>query len=118
MQRMAYLTLRGVSLTRCIETLRPSSDLSIVEVHPGATLALHGAPLQDVLQLKKCAAARQRLLHWLGVQGLDGITAPSALSDHYVAACAAALGAWKWSTDASQWRMPAQPPHHPYDFAS
>lgn len=33
--RMVYLTLRGIALTRELETLKPQVDLKLVEVHPG-----------------------------------------------------------------------------------
>lgn len=38
MIRMVYLTLRGVQLTRLLETLKPQYDLGVVEVHPGACM--------------------------------------------------------------------------------
>ena len=46
MTRMAYLTLRGISISRCLETI-DSPLVKIVEVHPGAAFALRGAPIND-----------------------------------------------------------------------
>ena len=90
MTRMVYLTVRGMSVARALATLRPAPD--VLEVHPGAALALHGAPVADVLLFKRDAAARLRLRAWLGEQGLDCGNAPVEESDHMLAACGAALG--------------------------
>ena len=117
MIRMVYLTLRGMLLTRFLESLKPQYNLEIVEVHPGACLILRGAQANDVHKFKSEPAVRGRLLEWLEMQGLSGIFLPEAVSDHFVAACAAALGAWQWSLGKSVWRFALQPPHHPYDFA-
>lgn len=57
-------------------------------------------------------------LEWLQTQGLEEITGIAEPSDHYVAACAAALGAWKWALGESKWLYPADPPLHPFDYAS
>jgi len=50
-------------------------------------------------------------------QGLKGIDIIGSVSDHYVAACAAALAAWKWHLDQSAWIFKSEMPYHPYDFA-
>ncbi len=117
MIRMVYLTLRGIVLTRMLETLKPGSDLHILEVHPGACMLLRGAPAKVVAAFKREAPARFQLLQWLGEQGLKGISRTEDVTDHYVAACAAALGAWQWWLGRSAWLFPANPPDHPYDFA-
>ena len=119
MMRMVYLTLRGVQLTRLLESLKPGFNLEIVEVHPGACMILRGATADDVRSFKSDPSARGRLLDWLETKGLQGICHPHGqpISDHYVAACAAALAAWQWSLGKSVWRFAADPPHHPYDFA-
>lgn len=113
--KMVYLTLRGMNLSRLLGSLNPAP--SIVEVHPGAVLALRDAPPADVFAFKRDVSARARLLDWLAGRGLDGIRAAGPASDHFVAACAAALGAWDWSQSASPWHYPAAPPEHPFDFA-
>lgn len=117
MSRMVYLTLRGLGVSRCLETLRAQRTIQIVEVHPGATLALRGAPINAVMQFRHDIDARKQLLLWLEAQGLDDVGDIPVCTDHYVAACAAALAAWKWHHQETVWCMPAQPPHHPYDFA-
>jgi hypothetical protein len=49
--------------------------------------------------------------------GLKWIARKETITDHYVAASAAALAAWKWSLWETIWCYPAHLPHHPYDFA-
>jgi uncharacterized protein len=115
--RMVYLTLRGLHVTRFLESLKPGYNLRIVEVHPGACMLLRGADADDVRKFKVEAIARGHLLDWLETQGLRGISRLEPISDHYVAACAAALGAWQWVLGKSIWCFPADLPHHPYDFA-
>jgi hypothetical protein len=61
--------------------------------------------------------AHLNLLGWMGTQGLKGLSRAGDVADHFVASCAAALGAWQWSMDRSVWIHPAVPPWHPYDFA-
>ncbi len=117
MIRMVYLTLRGIVLTRTLETLKPDLEIRIVEVHPGASMLLRGAPAKAVSAFKRDEAARAQLLQWLTAQGLKGISRTKIVPDHYVAACAAALGAWQWSLRRSAWLYSAKPPEHPYDFA-
>ena len=113
MTRMVYLTLRGVSLTRLIATPR----VSIVEVHPGATLALSGAPIEDVRSFRSEVSARRRILAWLETQGISKVVSDRHVTSHYVAACAAAFGAFRWSMGQSSWLAPAEDPFHPFDFA-
>jgi uncharacterized protein len=115
--RMVYLTLRGLHVTRLLESLKPPYDLEIVEVHPGACMILHGAQGDDISKFKTDPSARGRLLDWLETKGLKGIRRAETISDHYVAACAAALGAWQWGLGKSVWCFAADLPHHPYDFA-
>ena len=117
MIRMVYLTLRGLHLTRLLESLKPPYDLRIIEVHPGACLILRDADADDVRKFKSDSSARERLLKWLGTKGVNGISRPETVTDHYVAACAAALGAWQWAIGKPIWCFAAVPPHHPYDFA-
>lgn len=117
MIRMVYLTLRGVILTRMFESFKPQYDLNIVEVHPGACMLLRGANVDDVRKFKKDESARGHLLDWLEKMGLKGIARDEAITDHYVAACAATLATWQWSLGKSVWCFTADPPHHPYDFA-
>jgi predicted nuclease with RNAse H fold len=117
MNRMVYLTLRGIVLARMLETLKPDIDLRIVEVHPGASMLLRNAPANEVASFKRNISARSQLLTWLETQGLKGIPRTGDVPDHYVASCAAALCAWQRSLGKSAWVFPARPPEHPYDFA-
>lgn len=113
--RMVYLTLRGIAVSRCIASECPR--VSIVEVHPTACLALRGAPIESVRGMKTAPRARQELLEWLEAKGLRGLGGLPEQNDHSVAACAAALAAWKWSTEKSVWLHKAEPPLHPFDYA-
>ncbi len=117
MTRMSYLTLRGIALTRLLEKIEPPLKLRIVEVHPGAVMLLRNAPPEAVKGLKRDGLMRQRLLEWLGDNGLEGLPRRADPGDHFVAACAAALGAWAWARGNPAWIHPADPPLHPYDFA-
>lgn len=117
MTKMVYLTLRGISLAHLLETLKPEFDLHIVEVHPGACMLLRDAPIDDIRNFKRDEQARAHLLRWLAGNGPKGIREQERISDHYVAACAAALGAWEWGRGNSKWIFRANLPYHPYDFA-
>ena len=57
-------------------------------------MILRGVDAGDVRTFKTEPLARGRLLDWLETQGLKGICPADTVTDHYVAACAAALGAW------------------------
>lgn len=115
--RMAYLTLRGLGVSRLLGTL-DQARVRVLEVHPGATFCLRGAPLASVLAFKKRPEQKHRasLLAWLSSQGLASLprTEPSA---HFVAAAGAALAAWEWSRGRSVWLAPPEPPFHPFAFA-
>ncbi len=114
MQRMVYLTLRGIVLARMLQTLPHPPQ--IVEVHPALALALHGAPVEAIRSLKTSSESRQCLLAWLETQHLHGVVRPEPTSDHYLAACAAAFAAWNWSHGRARWCFLAQPPAHPFDY--
>ncbi|MFK7909467.1 MAG: DUF429 domain-containing protein [Akkermansiaceae bacterium] len=113
--RMVYLTLRGVVLTRSLAAI--SGKIRIVEVHPGASMVLRGAPLDSVLNYKSRVGDVDLLMEWLQSEGVNHIEKEAKLTDHYVDACAAALAAWKWQLRESVWLHQAEPPRHPYDFA-
>ena len=116
MIRMVYLTLRGVALTRMLETLKPNIELQIVEVHPGACMLLRSANAKDVAGFKHNTQARLNLLDWLETKGLNGLPRMENVADHFVASCASALGAWQWSLGKPAWVRAAEPPNHLYDF--
>jgi uncharacterized protein len=113
--KMAYLTLRGISVCRFLES-HPNKKICIVEVHPSGSMALRGAPVKAIKKMKSSTKAKQTLLQWLENQGLKGIDLAGSVSDHYVAACAAALAAWKWHHGESVWIFKSEMPFHPYDF--
>lgn len=116
MTRMAYLTLRGIHLAHMLRALDPR-QVAIAETHPGAIMVLRGAAVEQVRQLKSSSTARTVLLGWLDKQGLQGAAGLQDASDHLVAACACALGAWAWQRGRPAWLHPAQPPAHPFPFA-
>ena len=116
MTRMAYLTMRGISLAHGLRGIN-RQNMAVLETHPGATLVFHGAPVDQVRLLKKSASAQKKLLAWLAAQGMRGVTTLGPVNDHLVAACAAAFGAWQWHRGAAVWSYAAEPPLHPFPFA-
>lgn len=115
MTRMAYLTLRGISVARMLEGLKIGS-LEICEVHPGASMSLRGVPRDAVNTFKHNFDARNTLLTWFGRQGLGGLSHDIDPGDHFLAACACALAAWRWSQKKSVFFFPEKPPFHPYPY--
>jgi len=79
-------------------------------------MAIRGAPVAKIRNLKKSLASRRSLVAWLAAQGLSNLPT-GAVNDHTVAAYAAALAAWDWSRDRARWICRAEPPEHPYDLA-
>jgi uncharacterized protein len=118
--RMVYLTLRGIKLTREIEKMKTSNPISIVEVHPGAVIGsrLLLEDIQYVLNYKQDLSARTFLRNWLGEQQIKELPAFIEKESHTIDACAAALGAWHWKDPLykPKWLLPANPPLHPYDY--
>ena len=114
MTRMANLTLRGHAVARLIESLGP---VRIAEVHPGAAMVLRGAPVAAVRGYATRRTDQRRLVAWLRSQGIFELSSRALPSSHHVAAAAALLAAWRWSTGHWMWREAASPPAHPYDFA-
>lgn len=120
LNRMVYLTLRGIKLTREITTLITPNPISIVEVHPGAVIGsrLSAKEMDYVLTYKQDIEMRKVLLSWLEQQQLIGIPETVDEQSHSIDACAAALGAWHWKDPAftPKWRYTANPPLHPFDY--
>jgi predicted nuclease with RNAse H fold len=115
---MVYLTLRALGLTRQLDLLQRSGhNVHVVEVHPGAVLGLRGAPIEAVRTFSTDQAARTALVEWLRGAGLRGLRSSPECASHFVAAGAAALGAWKWIRAEPVWLTPADKPWHPYDFS-
>ena len=115
--RMAYLTLRGLSVARGLQYLGGPGQLRVVETHPGAALALGGAPIDAIRGFRESLNDRERLLRFLTDRGLRSIKRDLIHTDHSVAACAAAWATWRWMKGESAWLYPAEPPNHPFDFA-
>lgn len=120
LNRMVYLTLRGVRLSREIENINAWHPISIVEVHPGAVIGsrLLKKDFENVLVYKQVLTSRTFIRNWLKEQGLIQIPAEIEVESHSVDACAAALGAWHWKDPNYEpnWIYPAHPPLHPYDY--
>ncbi len=116
LSRMVYVTLRGIGLARAMQGLN-GSMIRIAEVHPGATMALRGAPEGGLRSYKKATRPAADLCQWLVQQGLRGLSGSEWKTSHEVDAAAAALATWKWLRQESVWLAPAQPPARPYDFA-
>lgn len=120
MTRMVYLTLRGIKLSREIESLKTPHPISILEVHPGAVMGSRISPddMGYVLSYKQNLTARMFIWNWLGQQNLIDLPIFNDEQSHSIDACAAALGAWHWkdSLFEPKWIFPANPPLHPYDL--
>jgi predicted nuclease with RNAse H fold len=115
MTRMAYLTLRGISLARGLEDVGLPRD-HILETHPGGALVLRGAPLEAVRHLNRDPAAGILVLRWLEDLGLQNAAGIEKADDHLVMACAAVLAAWKYRRGDPAWLEQASPPEHPYHY--
>lgn len=111
--------LRGFGVARLLAGLEAPHPVWMVEVRHEGVLALRGAPLEALRGMEVSRASRAALLAWMesdgGLAGLAG----RGLADTPagVAACAAALGAWRWTQGRSVWLQEARPPYHPYDLA-
>ncbi len=115
--KMGWLTLRGIGLARSIELMPEAHRVRIVEVHPGATMGLHGAPKKALRRYKRGdMQAIHALQSWFAEEGMGGLPEFDS-SSHVVDSCAAALAAWRWHTGDSAWLAEARPPERPYDFA-
>ncbi|MBV7507688.1 DUF429 domain-containing protein [Bacillus sp. sid0103] len=118
--RMVYLTLRGIKITREIGNLTTRFPISIVEVHPGAVIGsrLTRCDLENVLSYKQSLSSRTWIRDWLGEQNLIQLPVFIDEESHLIDACAAALGAWHWKDPSFQpkWSFPANPPLHPYSY--
>ncbi|WP_282034307.1 DUF429 domain-containing protein [Metabacillus indicus] len=116
LNRMVYLTLRGIHLSRALENYTGS----IVEVHPGGAMGLRLKPEERNLALsyKKSEADRRSLLPFLEHWRMKNILPDAAETSHGLDACAAALAAWHWADAEHEPEIciPAEPPFHPFDF--
>ncbi|EDL65794.1 hypothetical protein BSG1_16100 [Bacillus sp. SG-1] len=120
MNRMAYLTLRGISLTRAIGSMTTRKPVKIVEVHPGAVMGsrLPKELLPHLLSYKKEADSRLHIFQFLQSTDLNALPEEVKETTHAIDSCAAALGAWNWGDPYLEpnWCWKAEPPLHPYDY--
>ncbi|MCH6264588.1 MULTISPECIES: DUF429 domain-containing protein [Neobacillus] len=118
--RMVYLTLRGIKLSREIGNLKTENPISMVEVHPGAVIGsrISRSNLEYVLSYKQDLAARTFIRKWFKEQKLTDLPVGIEEESHSIDACAAALGAWHWRDKQfrPKWSLPANLPLHPYDY--
>jgi uncharacterized protein len=118
--RMVYLTLRGIKLSREVGNIPSVHPISIVEVHPGAVIGSRFSQedLDIVLNYKQELSSRSKIRNWLGEQKLTQLPSYIDEESHMIDACAAALGAWHWRDPLlqSKWVLPANPPLHPFDY--
>ncbi|WP_411334404.1 DUF429 domain-containing protein [Metabacillus indicus] len=116
MNRMVYLTLRGIHLSRALENYTGS----IVEVHPGGAIGLRLKPEDRHLALsyKKSEEDRRSLLPFFEQWRMKNISPDAAETSHGLDACAAALAAWHWADAEHEPEIciGADKPFHPFDF--
>jgi predicted nuclease with RNAse H fold len=112
--QMAYLTLRGVSLSRSISKL---PGLRLTETHPYAALALRGANADVLAEHKTSQRARKRLTKVLDDWGFRELPSEIAHDDHLLAASAAAAAVADWQHDTARFFHAAEPPTHPFPVA-
>ncbi|WP_066174198.1 DUF429 domain-containing protein [Bacillus marinisedimentorum] len=120
LNRMVYITLRGIKLTREIEELEAPHPISIVEVHPGAIIGsrIAASDIPSVLSYKKDQSSRSMTRKLLEQEMQAELPAEIEQENHSIDACAAALGAWHWRDPERdpKWLHPAERPMHPYDY--
>jgi predicted nuclease with RNAse H fold len=120
LNKMVYLTLRGIRLSREIQSLKTGFPISIIEVHPGAVIGsrLLQNEFPYVLSYKQNRSDRSFMRSWLEQQNLAGLPIAIEEESHSIDACAAALGAWHWKDPSlkPKWVFPAAPPLHPYSY--
>jgi hypothetical protein len=97
-----------------ISSLHP--DAAVLEVHPFGALALAGAPVEALREVKRSDQARTEVAQWMRNNGIEGLP-DQTYSDHELAAVAAGFAAWKWHIGSAAWKVDAEPPLHPYPFA-
>lgn len=118
--KMVYLTLRGISLTRQIQSINSAHKIRMVEVHPGAAIGtrIEFAKIQHALFYKKELQSRKVILEWLRAKKLVNLPDQLVDTSHGIDACAAALAAWHWVDETKQptWCWSETSEEHPYEF--
>ena len=114
MTRMSYLTLRGISITRILETLKKKPK--VIEVHPFVSLLINGANKEDIKNVKKNEKAKQNILNFLKKRQISKLPVIVSKNDHFISSVIAAQIAFFYSRNQYQWRSKRKFPFHPYDF--
>jgi len=114
MTRMSYLTLRGISITRILETLKKKPN--VIEVHPFVSLLINGANKEDIKNVKKNEKAKQNILNFLKKRQISKLPVIVSKNDHFISSVIAAQIAFFYSRNQYQWRSKRKFPFHPYDF--
>jgi len=120
MTKMAYLTLRGIALSRSIMSMRTAHNIHLVEVHPGAVIGtrLEASTRHHALNYKKQKISLEYIYHWFETQAMQDISPSIMHSTHTIDACAAALGAWHWYDDKleAKWVFSQTSLTHPFEY--
>ena len=114
MTRMSYLTLRGISITRILETLKKKPN--VIEVHPFVSLLINGANKEDIKNVKKNEKAKQNIFNFLKKRQISNLPVIVSKNDHFISSVIAAQIAYFYSKNQYQWRSKRKFPFHPYDF--
>ena len=114
MTRMSYLTLRGISITRILETFKKKPK--IIEVHPVVSLLINGANKEDIKNIKKNEKAKQNIFNFLKKRQISKLPVIVSKNDHFISSVIAAQIAYFYSKNQYQWRSKRKFPFHPYDF--
>lgn len=114
MTRMSYLTLRGISITRILETLKKKPK--VIEVHPFVSLLINGANKEDIKNVKKNEKAKQNIFNFLKKRQISNLPVIVSKNDHFISSVIAAQIAYFYSRNQYQWRSKRKFPFHPYDF--
>ena len=114
MTRMSYLTLRGISITRILETL--NNKPKIIEVHPFISLLINGANKVDIDNVKKNTKAKKNILTFLKKRQISDLPTIASKNDHFLSSIIAARIVYLYSKNQYQWISKRKFPFHPYDF--
>jgi len=114
MTRMSYLTLRGISITRILETL--NNKPKIIEVHPFISLLINGANKVDIDNVKKNTKAKKNILTFLKKRKISDLPTIASKNDHFLSSIIAARIVYLYSKNQYQWISKRKFPFHPYDF--
>ena len=114
MSRMSYLTLRGIAITRILETIKNKPQ--IIEVHPFVSLLINGGNNEDIVNVKKNVRSKQNILNFLEKRKFENLPIKASENDHLLASIIAAEIAYFYSKNEYNWINKKKFPFHPYDF--